>query len=114
MTNRERGRPIKNGPPLQKRVSDVERAQGEQRRALGQLKDILNIKDNSGGQIKEWIGAVIEIQMTSKKTYKGILKWVDKYNYGVLCEDQPEGEDPSVIPKANVERVRSGKTDRGK
>ena len=100
-TRRRRG-----APPLPKRVSDLERTQGQNSRDIKKLKDLLNIKDNSAATTKTLIGKDISIRMVSGKEHIGVLRWVDKYNLGVLTSDQLDGDEPSIIPKSNIEIIR--------
>jgi small nuclear ribonucleoprotein (snRNP)-like protein len=91
-------------PPLGKRVGDVERVQGEHGRQIRALKDTLGVKDNSCAETNNWIDKRVEaIGVGTGKTYIGVLKWVDKYNYGILEDGEKK---VTVFHKSNIEALR--------
>jgi hypothetical protein len=97
------GRDVSQRPPLGKRVGDVERIQGEHGRLIRELRDTLQIKDNSAAEVKDWIGRRVSIQgVREGSLYVGVLKWVDKYNYAILEDGAPA---PTIIQKGNVEAI---------
>lgn len=98
-----RGRaPAQN--PLRKRVYDIEKVQGQLGRDVRELKDTLNIKDNSISEINEWVGKHVLVTTVSGKTCRGILKWFDRYSYGVLPDDF-HADGVRVFQKGNVETI---------
>jgi len=90
--------------PLQKRVSDIERVQGGLGRDVRELKDRLNIKDNSINEINKWVGKKVLVTTVSGRTCSGTLKWVDRYCYGIEPDDY-DSEGSRVFQKGNVETI---------
>jgi len=101
-----RGAPGRGKPDVRKRISDIERVQGEHGRKLRELSDLLHIKDNSAAEMKAWVGEPFTVIMNSGREYHGTLKWIDKYNVAVLKDGCSE---PSVLPKGNIESMKPGK-----
>lgn len=91
-------------PPLGKRVGDVERIQGEHGRQIRALRDTLDVKDNSCAETRNWIGKRVEaVGVGTGKVYSGVLKWIDKFNYGI----QEDGRRKvTVFQKSNIEALR--------
>lgn len=91
-------------PPLGKRVGDVERVQGEHGRQLRALKDTIDVKDNSCAETRNWIDKRVEaIGAGTGTKYVGVLRWIDKFNYGI----QEDGrQQVTVLQKSNVEALR--------
>jgi len=102
MGDNGRRRPPRRGDNLRKRLSDLERSHGETSRQVKVLTDCFNIKDNAAGVLAEWIGKSVELETVAGKVHVGELKFVDKYNFGVLLRGSAE---VSVFPKTNIERV---------
>jgi small nuclear ribonucleoprotein (snRNP)-like protein len=95
----------KRGDNLRKRLHAVEHSVAETKRDVAALKDAYNVKDNASSLIASWIDKHVKIRVTTGKTYCGILKFVDKYNYGVFITDKTEyvsRECPTVFPKTNI------------
>jgi hypothetical protein len=94
--------------PLRKRVYDIERFQGQLGRDVRKLKDTLNIKDNSISEINDWVGKHVLVTTVSGKTCYGILKWFDRYSYGVQPDDF-HAEGVRIFQKGNVETIEPGR-----
>lgn len=83
------------------RLADLERAQGELRRRLGDLAETVRVKDNSVSYLTNWLDREVCVTIDDKKRI-GVLRWFDKFNIGVEFPDSP---DVTLVSKGRVDMV---------
>lgn len=83
------------------RVSQLEIRQTEIGREVRQLKNILDVHNNSHATLMAWIGKLVKITTNSGRIYNGTLIWIDKYNIAIERTNKTQ----VVIPKGNIEAI---------
>jgi len=75
------------------------------KKEVGKLKDILNVQENWGSEIKKLLGEKISVCVVDGKCLHGHLLWTDRYNICISVEYQlNEGKYAKrvIIPKGSI------------
>lgn len=90
-----------NKPPSKKRIGVLEDRVNILQKQVRELRDILNVSDNWGSLIKEWIGRSIEVKTQTEKV-KGTFKWADRYHIAIK---ELEHLPVTVVPKGAIQTI---------
>lgn len=107
MTEKQESRRPETGR-LGGRVSQLEVRQSEIGREVRQLKDLLDVHNNSHATLLSWVGKNVLVVTMNGKTYIGKLLWIDKYNisvHGVRSSDTSGERKEYVVHKGSIESI---------
>jgi len=94
-------KPKPKAPNLGQQVISLKRRVEQLERELRSIKDTLNTKDNWHSETKDWIGAMLHVQLRSGETESGRLLWSDRYN---IC--LKESDERVIIPKGAIDTIK--------
>lgn len=109
----EKRRRSRHSDILGSRVSQLELAQSKIKHDVRKLNDTIQTKDNWHAEVGGWQGREVVAIANSGREYRGVLKWIDKYNIAIIGKCLTNGyettstkNDPFVLNKGCLESMR--------